>query len=126
MVMIFGSLSIAGRLRLVMCLAAAAFVAMAGMAWVQGQRVIDSMAVADRLHAGLGEIAVARLANVRLVLAAMDSIIDRDDGAVSPERLKIIADEVGLLRPMAKAGPSLAEMLGMPGSMDSFAANVES
>ncbi|GGD08484.1 methyl-accepting chemotaxis protein [Aureimonas glaciei] len=120
------SLSIAGRLRLVMCLAAAAFVAMAAMAWVQGQKVIDSMAVADTLRHGMGEISVARLANVRLVLAAMDSIIDRDEGAVSPERLKIISEEFGILRQMAKDGPFFAEMLGMTGGMDGFAANVES
>ncbi|BDA83135.1 methyl-accepting chemotaxis protein [Aureimonas sp. SA4125] len=109
-----------------MFLAAAAFVVMAAMAWVQGQRVIDSMTVADTLRDGLGDISVARLANVRLVLAAMDSIIDRDDGAVSPERLKIISDEFQTLRQMAKDGPSLAATLGMTGGMDGFAANVES
>lgn len=38
-----------------------------------------------------------RIANLQLILAAMDTIVDRDAGAIDPARAKIVADSVATL-----------------------------
>ncbi|MCO6186474.1 methyl-accepting chemotaxis protein [Rhizobium sp. L1K21] len=52
-------------------------------------------------------------ANLVLVLAAMDSIIDRGEGAINPERLGIIADSAATLRDNAQLAKALSERLGV-------------
>ena len=116
---------IATRLKLIVLLTAAAFAAMAGAAWYQGGRVTAAMERADELRRSLDTLSELRMASVELVLAAMDSIIDREAGEVLPERQAVIDDGVGKLRAGAATLRELARELGQGDRMRTFAADVD-
>ncbi|MGQ3276500.1 MAG: methyl-accepting chemotaxis protein, partial [Shinella sp.] len=66
-----------------------------------------------------------RLANVDLVLVAMDSIIDREEKAIQPERLKIIEDSLKTLKEGAGPAKALAAELGKPNMLDSLEGDLQ-
>jgi len=118
------SLSLAGRLYVVLFLAVGAFVVMAGISWLQGGRVQHSMATAEELRGDIDHLGKMRLANLELILAAMDSIVDREEGVMQPERLEGIAASIEFLRGGEEDAAHLAEELGDPSLMATFAADL--
>ncbi len=61
-----------------------------------------------------------RIANLELVLAAMDTIVDRDDKRVEPSRLKAMADSVGRLKSATGDLKKLSTEIGNPALVASF------
>jgi methyl-accepting chemotaxis protein len=111
------SLSVSQRLLTLGVAAIAGFLAMIAVGWYQNARAgaaLDRELVTSQRVA---EINSLRAANGALVLAAMDSIVDRADRKVAPERiaimneaLELMAREVDIVRDLAiesgKADPT--------------------
>ncbi|KGF68460.1 hypothetical protein LL06_16335, partial [Hoeflea sp. BAL378] len=114
------------RTKLVAIGAAAAigFACLAGIGWIQGTRTQNSVTLADQMNQELVTINGMRLANIEMTLAAMDSIIDRDEGVILPERAEIIANSLAIIRSGAEAARKVAGQVGQPGLMEGFDADV--
>ncbi|MBD1547914.1 methyl-accepting chemotaxis protein [Roseibium aggregatum] len=65
-----------------------------------------------------------RLANVELVLAAMDTIIDKDEGKVLPERAQAIEDAIRTIRDGIETARATGEVIGQPDLMATFEADL--
>ncbi len=83
-----------------MTLGAAAIVGIGSMlavGWYQNTQIsaaiLDSIAIKNDVE----RINEMRLANQSMVLAAMDTIIDRGEGRIQPERVEIINAAIALL-----------------------------
>ncbi|MEF2073820.1 methyl-accepting chemotaxis protein [Consotaella aegiceratis] len=107
-----GSFSIAARLKSVVALVGATFIVMGSLTWMQGERINSKMLESERIRSDAAIISEMRLRNIELVLAAMDSIIDREDGVIAPERMAIINDAFDSLRQNATSAEHLAMALG--------------
>ena len=104
--------------------AAIGFACLAGIGWVQGTRTQNSVLLADQMNRELVTINAMRQANIEMTLAAMDSIIDRDEGVILPDRVETIANSLATIRSGADAARRVAEEVGKAGLMDSFEADV--
>ncbi|HQF31839.1 MAG TPA: methyl-accepting chemotaxis protein, partial [Hyphomicrobiales bacterium] len=121
--MSFNSMTIRSRLYLIGGVVISGFLVLAGIGWYEGEKVKTAMDEAAKLRAEIAEISRMRLAGVELVLAAMDSIIDRDEGAIQPERQMIITSAIGTIRNGIPAAQATAEMTGKTGLLGSFDAD---
>ncbi|MDP3523419.1 MAG: methyl-accepting chemotaxis protein, partial [Hoeflea sp.] len=81
------TISIRVKLIAVAGAAAIGFASLAAIGWVEGSRTQNSVLVANSMNTEIVTITAMRLANIEMTLAAMDSIIDRDEGIVLPERV---------------------------------------
>ncbi|WP_346910346.1 HAMP domain-containing methyl-accepting chemotaxis protein [uncultured Roseibium sp.] len=97
-----------------------AFCVMVAVAWVSARKSEQAMHDVERLSASLSVVEGMRLANVELVLAAMDSIIDKDEGKVLPERAEAIEDAITTIRDGIATARATAELLGQPDLMATF------
>jgi methyl-accepting chemotaxis protein len=81
-------------------LGAAAFVGIAAMiavGWYENAEVDAALRVANHTQDSVDDVTAMRLAAVDLSLAAMDTIVDRADGKVDPERLGIMGKSLDVL-----------------------------
>ncbi|OCW57940.1 methyl-accepting chemotaxis protein [Hoeflea olei] len=111
------------RIKLIGIIAAAAlgFASLAAIGWFQGDRTQTSIRSAGATFQEIDTIEAMRLANVELTLAAMDTIIDRDEGKVLPERAETVARSLAVLRDGASEARAVAAKIGRPDLMDGFA-----
>ncbi|MFS8145583.1 methyl-accepting chemotaxis protein [Rhizobium sp. BR 249] len=91
------SLSVSQRLWTLGAAAFLGFGTMLGVGWYENARVDAGLRRASEIQASVDRIDDMRLANLTLVLAAMDTIVDKDDKAVQPERIKLMADSLATL-----------------------------
>ncbi|MEZ5839249.1 MAG: methyl-accepting chemotaxis protein [Hyphomicrobiales bacterium] len=110
--MSLNSLAIRTRLYIIGAVVVVGFLVLAAIGWVEGEKVKTAMHEATGLRAQIAEVAEMRLAGLELVLAAMDSIIDRDEGAIQPERLEIIANAISTVRGGLPSARAIAELTG--------------
>jgi methyl-accepting chemotaxis protein len=106
------SLSVRQRL---MTLGVAAIVgigSMLGVGWYQNAGLDSALKRAVQMKADVERVNEMQLANANLVLAAMDTIIDRSEGAIQPERIAIIDNAVGLLAAGSSTLKSIAAEAG--------------
>ncbi len=75
---------------------------------------------AEELRGQLNEVAQMRLANIELVLAAMDTIIDKDEGVILPERAQTIRENIEFIEARYHVIDILAPLLGMAAEAESF------
>lgn len=110
---------------------AMAAAAIAGLALITGIQAYYGSTVstlnsdARNLTRQLDQIAKLRLANLELVLAGMDSIVDKDEGVVEPERVAVIQDSVTFISERYEVVDELARRLGMSAEIGSFQADFE-
>jgi len=109
------TLSIGGRLRTLGLAAIVGISSMLAVGWYQNHQLDAALHRAIDIQSGLQTVNEMRLANSALVLAAMDTIIDRSDGRISPERLAIITDAAKQLTDGEGTLRQLADDLGNPG-----------
>ena len=105
-------LTIASKLRAMLFATIAAFAVMAAIAFLAGQSVVSSMHEAEGVRGDLSVAGGMRLANIELVLVAMDSIIDRDEGQITAERMAVIEKNSAFLKDNVAAAQALARQLG--------------
>lgn len=95
---------------------AVAAVLSAGLLYGIAHMTGEDLGRASRNGAALGErialITATRIATGNLILAAMDAIVDKDDGRIAPERLKAIEDAVAFVRGSMDGLVASAEILG--------------
>lgn len=113
------------KLVLVGLAVAAGFGTLVAIGWVKGGHTVGEIAKADSLLTETASISEMRLANLELVLAAMDTIIDRADKVIYPERLELI--ETGLATLAGGEAPlrSLAARLGKEDMLENYTADLE-
>ncbi|WP_046633551.1 methyl-accepting chemotaxis protein [Neorhizobium galegae] len=104
-------------------LAGSAFAGIGAMllvGWYEGHLVDDALQRATEIREHVDTVNGMRIANLELVLAAMDTIVDRDDKRVDPARLKAMADSIDKLKSASGDLKKLATDIGNPGLVASF------
>ncbi|RUM24309.1 methyl-accepting chemotaxis protein [Rhizobium vallis] len=118
------SLSVSQRL---WTLGGAAFVGFAttlGVGWYENIRVDAGLRRAGEIQASVNHINAMRVANLTMVLTAMDVIIDKDDKAVEPARIKLIADSLASLSGGSQDMRLLADEMNDDNLLKSYDADV--
>ncbi|KRD53058.1 methyl-accepting chemotaxis protein [Ensifer sp. Root278] len=118
------NLSVSQRLA---TLAGAAFVgfgSVLGVGWYQGGQANNALQGAVAAQNGLTTVDEVHLATTNLVLNAMDSIIDREEGAIQPARAASIAEILKLLETKSVEIQALAKLLGRSEVLSTFDADV--
>ena len=109
-------------------LGAAAFVGFGSMivAGLFGGAAIRSASeAAVSIQNEVDAVQTMRLANVDLVLVAMDSIIDRDERAIQPARLETITKSLKVLKDGSATAKALAVDIGQPTLPDTFEGDLQ-
>jgi methyl-accepting chemotaxis protein len=119
------SLSVNQRLLTIGSAALFGFVAMIGMGWYQNRQVSLALDTQKAVGEHVALINDLRVANLDLVLAAMDAIVDRGDGAVLPERLEIMKSSMAKMRENRQVVEHLAELVGKTSLVSSYSADLD-
>ncbi|MGG7518305.1 methyl-accepting chemotaxis protein [Allorhizobium undicola] len=107
-----GGLTVGRRLMTLGGAAVCGIAAMLTVGYYESSQVDASLRRALSLKAQVETINDLRLANGELTLAAMDTIIDRNEGAIQAERMKIITDNSSTLTKAAPVVKALAAEIG--------------
>ncbi|OWV78305.1 chemotaxis protein [Rhizobium sp. R634] len=118
------SLSVSQRLWTLGGAAFIGFGTMLGVGWYENTRIDAGLRRASEIQASVDHINDMRLANLTMVLAAMDIIVDKDDKAVAPERIKLIADSLAALSNGSKDIRLLADEINAGPLLKSYDADV--
>ena len=118
------SFSIKNRLMAIGLATTVGFGALVAIGWVKGATSVSAVESSRLLLEETYVVSQMRLANIEMVLAAMDSIIDREEGAMQPERVDIIADAMKTLTEGAGAAREVAAHLGKPELMATYEADL--
>jgi methyl-accepting chemotaxis protein len=105
----------------------AAFIGIGSMlavGWYQNSHVNQALDKAITAQDAIKNAGVMRLTSVELTLVAMDTIVDREERQVAPERLKAVADFISVLEAGKPAAMELAASLGKPEMMATFDADL--
>ncbi len=108
-------------------LAGSAFAGIGAMllvGWHEGTKVDAALERATEIQRQVDVANEMRIANLELVLAAMDTIIDADEKQVEPERLKTINDSVKLLSGSGADLRLLAAEIGKTSDMATYDTDV--
>jgi methyl-accepting chemotaxis protein len=119
------TLSVSSRLATLGAAAFLGFGAMLAAGWYGGTVVHSASDAAVAIQEHVDHVEAMRLANVDLVLVAMDSIIDRDEKAIQPERLEIISKSLKTLKDGVVWARALASDIGKPTILDTFEADLQ-
>ncbi|SIQ20263.1 methyl-accepting chemotaxis protein [Rhizobium sp. RU20A] len=117
------NLSVRQRLTLLGATALLGFGSMLATGFYQNIQVEAALDLADSAQANVRIIDKMRLANAEVVLAAMDTIIDREEKVVQPERLKIIENDFKILSDVT-ALRAVAVETGQGDTLNRFEADV--
>jgi methyl-accepting chemotaxis protein len=108
-------------------LAGAAFAGIGAMlvvGWHEGRLVDSALDRATETQRQVDSVNELRIANLELVLAAMDTIVDRDARQIDPERAQKIASSVKQLTEGTKDLRLLAAEIGNPGLLATYDGDV--
>ncbi len=106
-----------------MTLGAAAVIGIGSMltvGWYQNAQISTAIQESIEIKDEVERINEMRLANANMVLAAMDTIIDRMEGQIQPERVDIIKAAATLLNDGIPILKAVAEEAGIPGEVASY------
>lgn len=118
------SLNVKGRLYTVTAGVILAFCIMATVAWVASSKSKQALHEVEVVSGNISVIEGMRLANVELVLAAMDSIIDKEEGKVLPERAQSVAASIENIKAGIETARKTSELLGAAELMETFDADL--
>jgi methyl-accepting chemotaxis protein len=108
------SLSVSHRLLTLGAAALVGFGAMIAVGWYQSARVGEVLARGQDIGEKVAVVNELRVANLDLVLAAMDSIVDKDDGVVAPERIETMKRSITALREKSSVIEDITKVIGKP------------
>lgn len=111
-----------------MTLGAAAIVGIGSMlavGWYQNTQISAAIRDSIAIKNDVERINEMRLANQSMVLAAMDTIIDRGEGRIQPERVDIINAAIALLTDGATVLKTIATQADVPGEVGTYEADVK-
>ena len=118
------SLSVRQRLLTLSGASLLGFGAVIAVGWSENGIVNAALDRATATQHDIDRVTEMRIANLDLVLTAMDTIIDRDDRAISPDRAEIIARSLQTLREGAGEMRAVAKEIGQPDLVSSFDSDV--
>ncbi len=98
--------------------------AMLVVGWYEGVKMERALARSIEIQRQDDTVSQLRIANLQLVLAAMDAIVDRDERKIDPDRLKKMADAARQLTAGAADLRLLAAEVGKPELVSNFDADV--
>lgn len=101
--------SIRSKIILIGILSAIALTSLQGISLFIGTRIGGSVAESASLNQQVTLTGEMKIANLEMVLAAMDSIIDKEEGSIQPERKEVIASSIRTLQTNGKRLMELAE-----------------
>ncbi len=113
-------LSIRARMLVMAACAVVALGAFCVIQVVQANSVAGVTVTGRELQRDIDTVADMQLANTELILAAMDSIIDKDEGAIQPARREVIAGAIATVRSGAPALARVAALGGDPRLANGF------
>ena len=110
-----------------MTLGVAAFAGMGtilAVGWYQQRQAEQGLEHAIEIRQQVDQLNALKAANLEMILAAMDTIVDKDEGQVQPERLSMISETATMLGNGASVVSSLAASVGQPALAASYASDV--
>ncbi len=113
-------LSVSQRLWTLGIGAAAGIAAIIAVGAYESRIMTAELAEADLIRQEVETVVSMRHANVTMVLAAMDTLVDRADRKVYPERIEIIGNSIKVLKDGSTTLASLAHTLGLSTSAAGF------
>jgi len=84
------------------------FGSMVAVGWYENTRIETALTRANSIQDSVDHINEMRMANLTLILAAMDTIVDRADKTVDPARLKLMQQSIDQLKGGSKEMAMLA------------------
>ncbi|MBB3559249.1 methyl-accepting chemotaxis protein [Rhizobium sp. BK512] len=118
------SLSVGQRLWTLGGAAFIGFGSMIAIGWYENMQVDAGLRRTDEIQQSIDTVNDMRVANLTLVLTAMDMIVDKDEKTIQPGRLKLITDSLATLSSGSKGIGALAEELKAGDLLKSYDADV--
>jgi methyl-accepting chemotaxis protein len=116
----FPSLSLRGHLVGLAALAALGFVVMGGLGIYASGKVHEATSLGEVTREELAKVTDMKVANILAVLAAMDAIVDREEGKIAPERVTLIADSLAFLKEGRADAEALAKLVGKEALLSTY------
>jgi methyl-accepting chemotaxis protein len=118
------SLSVSQRLLTVGGAALIGFSAMIGVGWYENSRISTALDRQADIGKHVALVNSLRIANLDMVLAAMDTIVDKDEGKVVPERVEIMKKALASLHENQATIEMLAGLIGKKELVQSYSADL--
>ncbi len=118
------TLSVRQRLLTLTCASLIGFGGVIAVGWYENGHVSGALNRATEIQRNVDRVNEMRVANLNLVLTAMDTIIDRNDRVVSPERIEIIAKSLQSLREGGDQMRAVAAEIGKPDIVSAYDADL--
>lgn len=118
------TLSVRQRLWTLGAAAIVGFGSMIAIGWYENSRVGSALERATIALDSVKRITEMRIANLDLVLTAMDTIIDRDEKVIQPERMKVIETSLQMLDTGGGDLRALAAEIGKPQLLSAYDADL--
>ncbi|MGJ8571367.1 MAG: methyl-accepting chemotaxis protein [Hoeflea sp.] len=119
------SASVRAKLTAIGLVTATGFIALVGIGWVSGSATVDAVKTGRAMNVEIRTIEEMRIAGLNMVLAAMDTIIDRHEGVMLPERAETVAASIKTLNEGMDSAQHIAKVVGKPELMGTFTADLE-
>ncbi|SMD15321.1 HAMP domain-containing protein, partial [Fulvimarina manganoxydans] len=117
-------MSISGRIRLLIGLMIAAFGAIGVAAYLESKVLIQTSDDLDMIQTLVRDVSDLRTNVIDVTLAAMDSIVDKSDGSVHPDRMALMRDGMDAAKSSIAAARTLAERIERPDLVQGIEQNV--
>ena len=118
------SMTIRARLISLGVISTLGFASLVGVGWYSGSQTVSAAFDANEMRSDIRVINEMRLANIEMVLAAMDSIIDKAEGQIMPERQEIIQASITTIRENTEQAIDMASELGQPTLTETMVADL--
>ena len=118
------SLSVSQRLLTIGGAALLGFGAMIGVGWYENGRIAAALDRQAEIGGHVAMVNELRIANLDMVLAAMDTIVDKDEGHVVPERVDVMSKSIAALKEKQKTIEMLAGVVGKKELVQSYEADL--
>ncbi|MBL0374449.1 methyl-accepting chemotaxis protein [Rhizobium sp. KVB221] len=118
------SMSVKQRLLTLGVAAFAGFAAMIGVGWYQNSKASAALDHEQLIRSQVTAINDIRIANVEMVLAAMDSIVDKDERKVSPERIETMTKSLAVMRKSVDLVKGLANEAGKSALVGTYVSDI--
>ncbi|MBX9455973.1 MAG: methyl-accepting chemotaxis protein [Rhizobium sp.] len=119
------SLSVSQRLLTIGGAALIGFGAMIGVGWYQNMKIAAALERQEDVGKKVALVKELRIANLDMVLAAMDAIVDKDEGKVAAERIDLMTKSLTALRTDQATIEMLAGVVGKTDLVKSYGADLE-
>ncbi|MCY1669216.1 methyl-accepting chemotaxis protein [Rhizobium sp. SL86] len=96
-----------------------------GLGWYQQTKVDSALHQVSQIAGLLETINSLKATNLELTLTAMDTIVDKDEKAVQPERIKTFQDSSSYLKQEMTSVAALAKIIGRPDLTEGLPRDIE-